>query len=512
MDVKVLLAKCISLLYREAEVDEHNNSSGLVMEVIQSLKINTDISGTDGDINELKNISINMMGRESPIPYQDLIQHIKIACGNNTNLFESIQDNIAFEMDKEETKRVVLSYRFELGRYLRNKKAQDKLDKISYNLKFNKDQISDINAYLSTELNSITELINYSGEEIPGVVVELDLDDVDAVAEQYDLIRQESDGSRVLKTPWQALNRMTRGGLRLGQLTIVGGLAHNNKTGVCLSLFISACMFNNPNNLLTDKSKKPINVLFSFEDDMQIVLSNIYTLLKGNLENVVITDDDKKKLNKHETARYVRDMLQSTGYSIRLVRINPSEWSYIEIQNKILEIESQGYEVHMCLIDYLNLANKNGLSNLRGDSDVQELFRRTKNFMCAGHNIALVTPHQLSGDALDLKRQGNKMLAQQVSDGSYYADCRGLYREPELEILIDIVKDNGKKYQAFARGKHRGQNDTPEEHKFFILPFAKVGGLRWDINGQDTSLSRFGASRNEDGDEELAFYDIPEQK
>ena len=119
----------------------------------------------------------------------------------------------------------------------------------------------------------------------------------------------------------------------------------------------------------------------------------------------------------------------------------------------------------MCLIDYLNLANKNGLPNIRGDSDVQELFRRTKNFMCAGHNIALLTPHQLSGDALDLKRQGNKMLAQQVSDGSYYADCRGLYREPELEIAVDIVKDNGTKYQVFARGKHRGQNDTPEEHK-----------------------------------------------
>ena len=49
------------------------------------------------------------------------------------------------------------------------------------------------------------------------------------------------------------------------------------------------------------------------------------------------------------------------------------------------------------------------------------------------------------------------MLAQQVSDGSYYADCRGLYREPELEIAVDIVKDNGTKYQVFARGKHRGQ-------------------------------------------------------
>ena len=99
------------------------------------------------------------------------------------------------------------------------------------------------------------------------------------------------------------------------------------------------------------------------------------------------------------------------------------------------------------------------------------------------------------------------MLSKIISDGSFYEGCKGLSREPELEIFIDLVKDNGKTYQTVARGKHRGQNDTPEEDKFFILPFAKVGGLRWDVNGTDTSLSRFGASRNTEGEEELAFYD-----
>lgn len=509
MDIKVIIAKCISLLFREQQMDEEQTSEKLINDIIETLKINgRDISGVNSSLNELKNLILSMMNRETPMPYNELIQHLKIACSDDSNLFESIQDNIAFDMETEEVKRTILSYRFELNRYLRNKKAQSILDGIQYNLKFNQDKVGDVNQYLASKLGDVTDLINYSGDEIPGVVVEVDFDDEESIAAQFDLIRQESDGSRIIKTPWQAANRMTRGGLRLGQLTVVGGLGHNNKTGVCLSLFISACIFNNPKDLQTDLKKKPMNVLISFEDDMQIVLSNIYALLKGNIDNIEVTDEDKKKLDKYEAARYVQGILRSTGYSIKIIRINPSEWSYIEIQNKILEYEAKGYEIHMCLIDYLNLANKNGLPNLRGDADVQELFRRTKNFMCAGHNIALLTPHQLSGDALDLKRQGNKMLAQQVSDGSYYADCRGLYREPELEILIDIVKDSGVKYQAFARGKHRGQNDTPEEHKFFILPFAKLGGLRWDINGTDTSLSRFGASRNESGEEELAFYDL----
>ena len=78
------------------------------------------------------------------------------------------------------------------------------------------------------------------------------------IAEVFKNAKEESDGSRIIKTPWQALNRMTRGGLRLGHLTTVAGLAHNNKSGFCRDLFIGACVFNEPAKLMKDFSKKPI--------------------------------------------------------------------------------------------------------------------------------------------------------------------------------------------------------------------------------------------------------------
>lgn len=508
MDVKALLAKCISLLFREGQSGENDLSKQLVLDVITTLKINSnDISGTDSTVNELKNVVLNMVSKEHPTPYNDLIQHIRIACSSDVVLFESIQDNISFQLDEDELKRTILSYRFELNKYLKEKKATMLLDKMTFDLKFNRDKIGDLNQYMSSNLNGIIDLVNYSGEEIPGIICEVDLSDIDSVAEQFELIRKENDGSRTIKMPWQAMNRMTRGGLRLGQLTTVGGLAHNNKTGVSLSMFISGCIFNNPKNLQTDQKKKPLMLLISFEDDMLIVLFNLYILLKENLENVKITDEDKQRLSSREAAEYVYKKLSDTGYDIRIIRADSSTWSYAEIQSCILQFESQGYEIHLTLIDYLNLANKNGLSHSRADADIQELFRRTKNFFAA-KNIALLTPVQLSPDAMELKRQGNKMLAMQISDGSYYEGCRGLSREPELELFVDIVKDNGRKYQTFARGKHRGQNDTPEEHKFFILEFQKIGGLRWDVNGADTSLSKFGSVRNAEGEEEGAFWDI----
>lgn len=508
MDVKALLAKCISLLFREGQSGENDLSKQLVLDVITTLKINSnDISGTDSTVNELKNVVLNMISKEHPTPYNDLIQHIRIACSSDVVLFESIQDNISFQLDEDELKRTILSYRFELNKYLKEKKATMLLDKMTFDLKFNRDKIGDLNQYMSSNLNGIIDLVNYSGEEIPGIICEVDLSDIDAVAEQFELIRKENDGSRTIKMPWQAMNRMTRGGLRLGQLTTVGGLAHNNKTGVSLSMFISGCIFNNPKNLQTDQKKKPLMLLISFEDDMLIVLFNLYILLKENLENVKITDEDKQRLSSREAAEYVYKKLSDTGYDIRIIRADSSTWSYAEIQSCVLQFESQGYEIHLTLIDYLNLANKNGLTHSRADADIQELFRRTKNFFAA-KNIALLTPVQLSPDAMELKRQGNKMLAMQISDGSYYEGCRGLSREPELELFVDIVKDNGRKYQTFARGKHRGQNDTPEEHKFFILEFQKIGGLRWDVNGTDTSLSKFGSVRNAEGEEEGAFWDI----
>ena len=91
MDVKALLAKCISLLFREGQSGENDLSKQLVLDVITTLKINSnDISGTDSTVNELKNVVLNMISKEHPTPYNDLIQHIRIACSSDVVLFKTI--------------------------------------------------------------------------------------------------------------------------------------------------------------------------------------------------------------------------------------------------------------------------------------------------------------------------------------------------------------------------------------------------------------------------------------
>ena len=88
MNIKALLAKCISLLYRESQLEEESDSSKLVNDIISSLKINNrDISGTDSTLNDLKDLVLDMVSRENPIPYNDLIQHLKIICAQRHHTF-----------------------------------------------------------------------------------------------------------------------------------------------------------------------------------------------------------------------------------------------------------------------------------------------------------------------------------------------------------------------------------------------------------------------------------------
>ena len=70
-----------------------------------------------------------------------------------------------------------------------------------------------------------------------------------------------------------------------------------------------------------------------------------------------------------------------------------------------MDYESQGYEIHTCLIDYVSLLSKKGLTNTRLDTDIQELFRRIKNF-CMGRKILFISPHQLSTEHWNWNEMG----------------------------------------------------------------------------------------------------------
>jgi hypothetical protein len=123
-----------------------------------------------------------------------------------------------------------------------------------------------------------------------------------------------------------------------------------------------------------------------------------------------------------------------------------------------------------------------------------------------------MTPHQLATDAKMLIRNGlDEHFVKEIANKGYYDGCRTIDQEVDMEIYIHKVIVNGKSYLTVQRGKHRVIKQTPEEHKFCVLPFHDVGDIRDDINGPDTSTKKPGAVKMDDGTEKSAFFQFHQE-
>ena len=504
MDVRLLVVKCLSLLYWESVMSDGSDSRNLVNDVLKELAIKSD---GDNGLNILYNLQglirdiIN--GNQKPMLH-DILQKVKLICGTDQILYDSIVDNISLDLSLPDISNSVLSHRFELNKYLNTTRTVKKLEQLLFDVKFKKDEIGDVNRYLSTKINNMNEDLEVHEDDIPGIEMEIDMRNVAEVRSQFEEIKSENNGKRILKTPWQAMNRMTRGGIRLGEFVTIAAPPHCNKSGMTLNILTGVGYFTNPADLMKDHNKIPTLVLFSLEDKIRLAIRNMYVILKGNLENKQVTDEELENLDIDVAAQWVVDQVGRNGYVLKIVKFNPDNINYRDLQNKIIALENRGHEIHLCAIDYLSLVNKEGLDNTRLDIALQDLFRKTKNFF-AGHDIAVITPHQLNTVAIEMRNE-TKYMVKEVCGGGYYMESRGLSREPDLELYIDKVVEDGVSYQPVARGKHRGFGDTKPEDLFFILRFRPDGGIKWDINGKDTSIKRFGMTRDENGNEQSAFF------
>ena len=92
-----------------------------------------------------------------------------------------------------------------------------------------------------------------------------------------------------------------------------------------------------------------------------------------------------RKLDQNVFIIFITNMAKYAinGYEVMFVHVNPSLWGYRDVQNYVLSLEAEGYEVHVLMLDYLNMLDKRGLDNNGPTgSNIRDLFRRMRNF-CA---------------------------------------------------------------------------------------------------------------------------------
>lgn len=506
---KLLLVRGITLLFRESQLPTTGASSSpeTVKEVIESVRTpDADVGVENSERNiiiGLKALAMHMATNPPDTKYvaQDILQKVRVFSEENDNIYQAMQDGLAGEMTEENLRVVTTSIRQELNAYLREMQALEIIRDFSRKAAFNRDEIAKIPEFVAEFRAKLEQYENNTVEKDPAIVGEINLSDVDGVAHIFRQAKELNDERGIMRTGWQGINRMLQGGLRRGEEVVIGALQHNFKTGFTLSLFKQIAMYNTP--YMIDEKKKPLLIRISLEDPLSLNFPFLYRNIR---ENQTLEPADVLNTDPVEMAKFVVENLRVGGYEICLLHVNPSQWGYRDLQNFVLSKEAEGYEIHLLMVDYLNMLDKRGLDNSGPTgSNIRDLFRRMRNF-AAPRKITLVTPHQLSTEAKMLIRQGGEeSFVKDIANKGYYDSCRTLDQEVDLEIYIHKVITDGKSWLCIQRGKHRLIQQTKEEHKYCCYQFHDVGDLREDINGPDMSRKKPGGAAP---GEKAAFWDF----
>lgn len=495
MDNKLLLVNAITLLYREAQQVGHTiNSSDLARQVVDEVKAPEITMGRethDRTMNTLMGLRDTCFYMSSmPLDYRyeasQLLQRLKLNCGDDEIVYEALYDGIFPELSENALKRTCLNIQRLLRNYFREKGISEVITKAFQNVKYNKTKISSMQEFVNGVVAELSEYQNDRTVSDPAVVDEVDFGNMSQVTAVFKTAKEADNDEWTMRTGFQGLNRALDGGFRRGETWVMPALQHNFKTGMSLTVFRQLAVYNIPK--MKDPNKKPMMLRISFEDSLKENFTFMYQQMYVN--------ENYKAVNLHEVtdeemASYVMQRLVANGYHIRMLRVNPSGWTYLDVQNKILELESEGYEIHVCELDYLPMIPTTGCIATTIGSDMRDMYRRLRNFFSQKF-ITFLTPHQLSTDAKKLIREGHGDLVKLVNGKGYYDGCQRLDQEVDGELYQHIEMVNGKSFLTFQRGKHRKTRQTPVADRYFVLPFHPIGDLMDDVNGPDTTLKRPG--------------------
>lgn len=493
MENKALLARAISLLYRESLLEEKTeNSSDLVRTVLENVKpgdISLGINSDRETILALKGTILEMCGNPLDHIYDktDLLQQVRINTGNDDKLFEAIRQTIEEELSESGLKRSVVNIRKSLGNHFKEQTLLEVMTKYGSMLKFNRDKIRDINQFITEFVGQLEPLQVSNSSKDPAVISEIDIGDDDGLHKLFNDIKNDSNGAAVYKTGWGDLDDMLQGGFRPG-LSCIPALQHKYKTGFSLSIFKGIALNNKPQT--TPENKKPLMLRISFEDKLEDNLQFLYQSLKYDETRQPVKMMD---VSTEEMSAFVKDKLQVNGFHIKMLRVDPTQWTYKSICNKIIELESQGYNIEILVLDYLGLVPTTGCLAVAGvGSDLRDLFRRIRNFI-SPRKITCITPHQLSTEAKQLLRNGipEDRFVCEINEKGYYAGSKQLDQELDLEVYIHIFKHNKEWYLSAQRGKHRIPTIVPDMYKYFIMKFPTNGmPIPMDRDGEKQGFRR----------------------
>ena len=499
MNDLLLLVKSITLMYRESLLNmEEDSTKDLVRKVIEAIKTPEVSIGITKDleiINALKATATEMVNHDKSHKYQKdiLLQQLQVNCGADESTYESLQSGIEPEMTEDENKLTVINIRTAIATHFKHGKIEEVLSKRFSEFKFKRSSIKNINKWINTMIAELEPFQVVGQERDSAIIDEVDISDKESINRVYASIKEENEGGGGFITGFQGINKMIGGKFRLGEQWGLYGLQHNYKTGFSLTIFKQICMYNTP--ILKDPKKKPLLLRISFEDSLVLNFQYLYKNMWENETGKVLSKKDLAEMDIGVMTEYVTNKLSATGFHVKLLFVNPSDWTYKDICNLVLKYEAEGYEVQMVMVDYLTKISKEGCTQGATGQDVRNLFERVKAFM-ASKGILFITPHQLSTEAKGLIRDGYNDFVKRLPGGGYTADCRQIDQviDGELFFHIERLKGKNEAYFTVQGGKLRRIEQVDEDDKYRVYKFVRKGVILDDLNKPDSSMLKVGGT------------------
>lgn len=475
-----IVIKSITLLHREHLLQDNTDTSkDIILELMPLVSGTKTLQGGSSEIlDRLKELIVDLIETPGNYDQQTLVESLTSICASDKRLLNTCVKTISTVLTPDELKRSVVSLRGILTNFVRSNKLKKLFSTLSYNLQMGKFNGGTAASYIDEVMTEVDSLRTKTNGSDLGVIDELSTASEDNGMEDIvDRIKTlSSDGG--LQTGWKEVNNMIRGSFRPGSMVRIDGLQHNYKSGFVQSLVCQLATCNKP--YMRDESKKPMILYISFEDDAEIFIEFMYTYLYYN-ENKV--KPDLTTITKTEIAAYIKAKLSVNGYVVRMLRVNPSEWTYKDLFNKVLILISEGYEIHGCVLDYLAKLPTTGCADGPAGTAIKDLFNRCRNFFSAKH-ITLITPHQMSVDAKQLLRNGVEPaeLVKEVVNKGYTEMSKALDQIVDLELAIHKAKIDGKFWLTIHVGKDRRPGIVEEKYLYAKLPFPYNAPIVENIN------------------------------
>ena len=476
IDDKVLLAKCLTLKVREARIPNiGDNSNDLIRTALEKVavgEVNMGINAHREMILSIKKTILDLcaMPADEEIDINGVLQRIRISTENDERFYDTIEKSLKEDLTDSMLRRSVTSIVQYLHRYFKEQTLAEVLKKNYINFVFKRDSVKDVAGFVAQMIAELEPLQMTAKTKDPAVISEVDLSSHAAVLDVFNTIT-DPKGMRVYQTGWDKFNKFAQGGFRKG-ISVSSALQHKYKTGFNLSSFAHAVMFNTP--YTNEPGKKPLAIRISFEDTVEENLKFLYTHLKYSEERVTVSMEG---VTPEMMSEFVMSRLNRKGFHVLMLHVDPSQWTYRSIFNKINELEAEGYVIELLWLDYLAMLPRTGCVGTIAGEDTRDLLRRTRNF-CLAKGIACHTPHQMSVDALNLIRGGTPehLFVKEVAEKNYYDGSKKLGQDIDLEIFLHLFKHNKDTWLALQRGKHRISAiiDNDDWKNFFML-FPKKG-------------------------------------